>query len=127
MAKDELDDTDKEILRLKYTNRKLGVRQIGKLLTKPLSHGAVNVRMNKSKFKTYWDQLERDIILQIKEAQTEAMNVILQTLRSKDQKLKFQAAKTIIEPILANCPQLLPEMINTEDLEWDISEVEKNT
>lgn len=110
---EELSDLDKEILRLKYTNRKLSYKQIGQLLPKPLSLQAVHQRLNKPQMKKHWALLEEDIIWQIKNAQKKALIVILNTLNSRDPKLAFQAAKTILEPILANCPDLLPERVES--------------
>ena len=117
---EELDIIDQEILRLKYINRKLTLTEIGKLLTKPMSPQAVSLRINKPKFKAYWEQLERDVIWEIKNAQQRAMQIILKSLNSNDERLAFQAAKTLIDPILQNCPQLLPEILNEEILEFEV-------
>jgi len=120
----DLNAVDKEILRLKYTNRALTLTQIGNLLPTPISKVAVHYRTKKPKFKQIWDRLEQDVIWQLKEAQNKAITVILKTLHSKDEKLAFQAARTLIQPILENCPQLLPEIMGNEILEWDISDAE---
>lgn len=120
----DLDEIDKQILKLKWSNRKLTFKQIGQLLTRPLSVPSVSARFKKPKMQAHWDLLEKDIIWQIKNAQNKAMKVILETLDSTDQKLAFQAACKIIDPVLLNCTDLLPARVETQmDLEFYEDEV----
>lgn len=107
---DGLDATDKEILRLKYTNPKISLTQIGAILG--MSKQGVHYRLQKEKVKKAFEWFEKDVLFQLKSMQTEAVYVYSQILKSKDEKLKLQAAKDILNQVF-----LSPHIgaTNTED------------
>jgi hypothetical protein len=116
---DQLNDVDKKLLKLKYSNRKLSLTQLGQLQDPPISKQAVYQRMNKKSFKAAWDILEKDVIEQLKSIQNKAISVLITSLGSADEKIRVSTAKFILEPILTNCSGYLPEPIeNMEELEF---------
>ena len=113
-----IDETDKEIIRLKLQNRNLSLTEIGKLLPKPLTKQGVHSRMKKPQFKRAWELLEMDVMFKLKELQHEAVKVMKQTLQSTDQRLRFYAAKELLQRILVDSDGLLPDTVEDTILEF---------
>jgi len=120
---DKMSDIEKAILQLKYANRKLSLRQIGQLLDPPIVKQTVHQYISKPKFKLLWDILEKDVIGQLKSAQFKAVSLLISHLNSNDERLANSTAKFLIGPIIENCPQYLPDMIERlEELEFITTE-----
>ena len=117
-----LDAIDKEILRLKYMNRKLSYREIGQLLPEPITLQAVHSRFKKAKMQKQWMMLEKDVIIQLKDLQFKAIEIVRETLEGDDKKQAFQAAKMVLEPIIQNAPSYLPKELVQSDLEFELSD-----
>ncbi len=120
----DIDDVDKEILRLKYIHRKISFEKIGLLLATPITGQSVHQRMNKPEVKKVWDQLERDVIWHLKQAQLKAFQVLYNALDSNDERIRVSAAKTFLDPVFEHCSQLIPQDLETKLLDWDISTTE---
>lgn len=111
----DLDATDKEIIRLKYTNPKLSLSQIGDLLG--VSKQVVHYRLKKPRLKEIFDELEKDVLLQLRELQAEAVLVFRKALRSQDLKIAVGVARDILMRALES-PGMLPATFTNEILEF---------
>lgn len=116
--KAEIDEIDKQIIRLKLANRKLSMADIGKILPKPMSKQAVSNRMKKTAFANAWNMLEMDVMDQLKELQFKAVKVMKQTLESNDQKLRYYAARDLLHRTLVDSDGLLPDRVEDTILEF---------
>lgn len=113
-----IDEVDKAIISIKFQNRNLSLYEIGKLLPKPLSKQAVHKRLSKPKVKEMWDFLEADIMFKLKELQHKAVKVMKETLDSPDRRLRFLAAKELLQRILVDSDGLLPDKVEDTVLEF---------
>ena len=115
---DTIDEIDKAIITLKLQNRNLSLYQISQLLPKKMCKQAVHQRMQKPRFKAAWDSLELDVMFKLKDLQHKAVKVMEETLNSPDQRLRFQAAREILQKILIDSDGLLPDKVEDAMLEF---------
>ena len=115
---DQLDAVDREIIKLKFTNRKLSLTEIGKLLPDKMTKQAVFQRLNKPQVKKAWEMLEADVLHELKQLQHDAVQVFKETLKCPDIKLRFAAAKALLEKVLIDSDGMLPDTLDDEILEF---------
>ena len=118
----KIDPVNSQILRLKYENRRLSCAQIGRLIDPPMSAQGVHQRMVSGQIKQAIVRLDEDVITAIKNLQIRAVNVVEKSLETSDLKLALSAAKLILEPILQNSSQLVPETPVDQELIFEITE-----
>lgn len=111
----KLDEIDRQILLIKYSHRHLSLEAIGKRLSPPMSKQAIHQRVQKSKIKDMMESLDRDVLLLLKELHLDAVVVMRNSLKSKNERIAYQAAKDLLTQILDQ-PQLLPQRDNPQRL-----------
>jgi len=95
----DIDSIDKEIIRLKIENPKIGESELGKRFG--ISRQAIGRRLRKEKVKKALDQLQKNALDTLLDAQSEAARRMIAHMRSQDPDLSLKACKEILVGVLA--------------------------
>lgn len=95
----DIDSTDKEIIRLRIENPKITLTELGKRFN--LARHTIAKRLQKEKVKKALDQLQKNALDTLLDAQSEAARRMITHMRSNDPDLSLKACKEILTGVLA--------------------------
>jgi len=112
----DLDQVDREIVRLKYTNRGLSNAQIGKLLVPPISKQAIQKRVTDHGLNFVLEQLGGDVVSSYKSHQATAVSVVAKTMTGHQTSwLAYQAATFFLQGVI-NSKLAEPDVPDIDDV-----------
>lgn len=96
----QLDPIDRAILIIVLAKPAISNNELAKQMG--MDSRTIKNRRDRGIFQVELEKIQRPAIQKCKEAQSEAADVIIDLLRSEDEKIRLAAAQSILKPILPN-------------------------
>lgn len=100
----DIDAIDREIIRLRIANPKITLTELGKRFK--LARHTIAKRLQKEKVQRALDQLQKNALDTLLDAQSEAARRLIMHMRSNDQDVSLKACKEILTGVLEKAYKL---------------------